>query len=184
MKFIKNIIAVVIGVIVVSSIFYFIRGGGGKPEEFKPYRSDEGRFSISLPGKPERMVQKVDTPQGVLEFVMYQAGSNEIGFIAGYVDYPPKMFEDVDIEKMLDVARDGAIQNVKGKLKKEKVLDFHGNPGRELEIKVPNKAILKSRIILIDCRLYQVTAISESKRTLNINCPKYFDSFKVDGLNK
>lgn len=182
MKFIKNIIGVAIGFIVVSSIFYFMRGGGGKLEEFKLYRSDEGRFSISLPGKPERMVQKTDTSMGALESVMYQAGSDKIGFIAGYVDYPPKMFENTDIEKMLDVARDGAIQNIKGKLLNENVLDFHGNPGRELEVELPNKATLKSRIILINNRLYQVMAISNSKKTLNTNCPKFFDSFKVDGM--
>ena len=182
MKFIKNIIGFAIGFIIVSSIFYLVRGEG-KPEEFKAYRSDEGRFSILLPGTPERTVQKVNTPVGILEFIMYQTGSDRIGFIAGYVDYPPKMFEDADIESMLNGARDGAVQNVVGELKDEKVLDFHGNPGRELEINVPNKAIIKSRIILIGTRLYQTMAVSKSKNALRTNCPKFFDSFKVDGLS-
>lgn len=184
MKLIKNIIGFAIGLVIIASIFYLMRGDGGKLEEFKPYRSDEGSFSILLPGKPNRTVQKIETSVSPLEFVMYQAGSDEIGFIAGYVDYPDMMFENVDIEKMLDGARDGAVQNVKGKLLNEKVLDFHGNPGRELEIEVPNKATLKSRIILIDCRLYQIMAVSDSKSTLNANCPKFFDSFKVDGLDE
>jgi hypothetical protein len=183
MKFIKNIVGFAIGFILVSSLFYLIRGGGGKLEEFKPYRSDEGRFSILLPGEPERMVQKVDTPFGALELIMYQAGSKKIGFMVGYADYPQKMFESADIEKMLDDARDGAVQNIQGKLIDEKVLDFHGNPGRELEIKVPNKATIKSRIILIGTRLYQVMVVSESKSALRKNCPKFFESFKVDGLS-
>jgi hypothetical protein len=179
-KSIKNIIGLATGFIIAASIFYFIRGG--KLKEFKQYRSNEGRFSISLPGKPGRELRHVNTYFGTLEFIMYQASSDKIGFIVGYVDYPQKMFEDTDIEKMLDSARDGAVQNVNGKVKDEKVLDFHGNPGRELEIKLPNKATVRLRIILIGNRLYQTMAVSKSKSALNKNCQKFFDSFKVDGL--
>ncbi len=184
MKFIKNIVGFLIGFIVISGIFYFIRGGGGgKLEGFEPYHSAEGRFSILFPGKPERKLQKENTQIGKLEFVIYQAGSKEIGFIVGYVDYPQKMFENVDIEKMLDGARDGAVRNVNGELESEKALDFHGHPAREFEIKVPEEATVKSRIILIGNRLYQVMAVSESKSVLKKNCPKFFASFEVDGIN-
>lgn len=181
MKFIKNIIGFAIGLAVVSGLFYYIRGGD-KLTEFKPYHSDEGKFSVLFPGEPEKELQQVNTSIGPLEFIMYQAGSEKIGFIVGYVDYPKQMFENVVLEKMLDGARDGAVQNVNGTLKYEKVLDLHGNPGRELEINVPNKATVKVRIILIGNRLYQVMAVSESKKALKKNCPKFFDSFKVDGI--
>jgi hypothetical protein len=98
------------------------------------------------------------------------------------VDYPKEMFENADIKKMLDGARDGAVRNVNGILEDEKVLDFHGNPGREAEIKIPEKATVKVRIILIGNRLYQVMVVSESKTELDKNCPEFFDSFKVDGI--
>jgi len=182
MKFVKNLIGFLTGVIVISSLFYLSRGG--KLEDFKPYRSVEGRFSILLPGKPERELQQVDTSTGALEFIIYQAGSEKIGFVVGYVDYPQKMFENVDIKQMLDAARDGVVQKVNGKLEYEKALDFHGNTGIEIEIKVPKKATIKARVILIGNRLYNLMAVSESKRTLNKNCPKFFDSFKVDGMNE
>ncbi len=181
MKFLKNIVGFAIGFVVVSSIFYFIRGGD-KLKGFEPYHSEEGRFSVLLPDEPERKLQKVDTPIGTLYFIMYSAGSEQIDFLVGYVDYPPTMFENADIEKMLDGARDGAVRNVNGILENEKVLDFHGNPGRELEIKVPEEATIKTRIILIGTRLYQVMAVGESKRVLNKNCPQFFGSFKVDGI--
>ncbi len=181
MKFIKNIIAVAIGLVVVLGLYYF-SGSGVKLEEFKPYRSDEGRFSILLPDEPEREIQKVDAPIGTLEFIIYQAGSERMGCVVGYVDYPQKMFENVDIKKMLDGARNGVVEKVNGKLKYEKVLDFHGNTAREFEIKVPEKATIKARVILIGNRLYHLMAVSASKKVLDKNCPKYFDSFKVDGL--
>jgi len=98
------------------------------------------------------------------------------------VDYPPEMFENADIEKMLDGARDDAVRNVGGILKNEKAFDFYGNAGRELEIKVQKKATLKVRIILIGNRLYQMMAVSESKRALKKMTPEFFDSFKVDDV--
>ena len=183
MKFIKNIIGFAIGFVIISGIFYYMRGGG-KLEGFEPFHSDEGRFSILFPGEPERKLQQEKTPIGTVEFVMYQAGSKEIGFMVGYVDHPQSMFEgpNVDIEEMLDGARDSAVQNVKGILENEKVLDFHGNPGREIEIKVPKKATIRVRVVLIGNRLYQVMAVSESKSALKEKAPKFFDSFEVDGI--
>jgi len=180
MKFIKNIIGFLIGFAVVSGIFYLI-GGGDKLKGFEPYHSEEGRFSGLFPGQPERELKEMNTPIGTLDFIMYSAGSKKIGFIVGYVDYPQETFKNADIEKMLDGARDGAAQNVNGILENERVLDFHGNPGREIEIKVPKKATIKARVILIGNRLYQVMAVSESNSILEEKSPDFFDSFEVDG---
>ena len=181
MESIKKVIGFVIGFAVISVIIYFVRGGD-KLKEFEPYHSKEGRFSVLFPGEPERKLQQVDTPAETLEFVMYSAGSKKTGFIVAYVDYSQEMMKNADIKKMLDGARDGAVRNINGRLEKEKVLDFHGKPGRELEIMAPKKAIIKARLILIGNRLYQMMAISQSNRILEEKTPEFFDSFKVDGV--
>ncbi len=183
MKSMKYIIGFAIVFIAGSWIIYFM-SGGDELEGFKRYNSKPGRFSVLFPGQPRKESKKMDTAAGKLEFIMYRAGLKEIGFVVGYVDYPKEMFKKADIKKMLDSARDGAVKSVKGTLEDEKVLDFHGNPGREVEIKVPKKAITKARVFIIGNRLYQVMAVSESKKILDEKGPKFFDSFKVKGVGK
>jgi len=181
MEYVKKIIGFVIGFAVISGIFYFVRGGD-KLKEFRPYHSEEGRFSVLFPGEPESKTEQVETPAGTLEFVMHSAGSKKTGFVVAYVDYSHEVMKNADAKKMLDGARDGAVRNVNGRLEKEKVLDFHGKPGRELEIIVPKKAIIKARLILIGNRLYQMMAISQSSGILEEKTPEFFDSFRVDGI--
>ncbi len=183
MKSIKYIIGFAIVFIAASWVIYFM-SGGDELEEFKAYNSKPGRFRVLFPGPPRKVSKKIDTAAGELEFIMYRAGSKEIGFVVGYVDYPKEMFENTNINKMLDGARDGAVKSVKGTLEDDKAFDFHGNLGREFKIKVSKKAITRARVIIIGNRLYQVMTVSESKKVLDEKSPKFFDSFKVTDVNK
>jgi hypothetical protein len=182
MDFLKKVIGFIIGFAIVSLAIYLIRGGD-KLKKFEPYHSVQGRFSILFPGEPRRDLRILNTAYGSLNLITLRAGSKNTGFAAAYCDYPREMVQDADVGEMLDGARDGAVSNVNGELVYETVINFHGRPGRELEIEMPGQATIRARIILIDNRLYQIMGISKSVRILDRKCPEFFDSFTVDGIN-
>ncbi|MHC4621910.1 MAG: hypothetical protein ACYTEQ_29580, partial [Planctomycetota bacterium] len=161
MESLKKVIGFVIGFAVVSLAIHFIRGGD-KLKAFEPFRSHEGRFSVMFPGKPKKTLQSVNTPAGEIAVVTFFAGSKESGFAVGYSDYPQQAIDASDPVQMLDGARDGAVTNAGGELEDENVIDFHGRPAREIQIRVPDKINIRARLILIDNRLYQVMVLSPS----------------------
>jgi hypothetical protein len=179
MEFLKKAIGFVIGFALVYGAIHLIRGGD-KLQAFEMYRSQEGRFSVLFPGEPKRILQSVDTPVGKIDLVLYQAGSKKTGFIVGYSDYPQEVIDKSNLGKMLDGARDGAVGNVGGELIDEMELEFQGYPGREVEIDVAGKTTVRSRLILIDNRLYQVMVVSPSLEIIEKKGTEFFDSFSVD----
>ncbi len=181
MESLKKVIGYVIGFLLVSGVIYLIKGGD-KLKEFEEYYSADGRFSILFPGEPEESLQSVTTVAGQINLVMVSAGSKKSGFVVGYADYPRNVVENSDPEKVLDGARDGAVRNVRGQLTDETTLDFHGHPAREIRVEVAKKTSIRSRLILIENRLYQVMVISQSARILNGKGSEFFDSFTVDGV--
>jgi hypothetical protein len=181
MESLKKVIGYVIGFLLVSGVIYLIRGGD-KLKEFEEYYSADGRFSVLFPGEPKESLQSVRTAAGQINLVMLTAGSKTSGFAVGYTDYPRNVVESSDPEEMLDGARDGAVRNVGGRLIDETPLDFHGHPAREIRVEAPKKTSIRSRLILIENRLYQLVVISKSARILDEKGSEFFDSFTVDGV--
>ena len=181
MESLKKLIGYVIGFLLVSGVIYLIRGGD-KLKEFEEYYSADGRFSVLFPGEPKESLRSVRTPAGQLNLVVLTAGSKKSAFAVGYADYPRNVVENSDPEKFLDGSMDGAVRNVGGRLTGETTLDFHGHPAREIRVEAPKKTSMRSRLILIENRLYQVMVISKSARILDGKGSEFFDSFTVDGV--
>jgi hypothetical protein len=181
MDFLKKSLGFVAGFVIVYAAIHFI-GGRDKLKEFESYRSDDGNFTILFPGEPAKEMQSVNTLAGKIDFVMYRAGSKKSGFVVGYCDYPQEVIKDSNPKKMLDGAMDGAAGNVRGKIVKEMELDFHGYPGREIEIKLPRNTTIRARLILINNRLYQMMVISPSADILEEKGTKFLDSFSVNSF--
>ena len=178
----KGIIGFAIGFVVVYAGIHYFRGLGDKLPQFKQFRCDDGRFSVLLPGKPERQNQSLDTPLGKIDLVTYMAGSRKAGCAVAYADYPEQHINSTDPQKLLDGSRDGAITNVGGQLISETRIDFHGKPAREILIEVPNKAFINLRLFLIGPRLYQLMFIAPNNQGYEQDISKFFESFTVDDI--
>lgn len=179
MDLLKKVGGFAAGFLIVTLVMNFI-GGGDKLKDFEPFESVEGRFSVSMPGEPEKITQTVSHAAGELDFTMFSAGSKEVGFVVGYSDYPEEIIYSTDPKTLLDGARDGAVTNVQGELLNEKVLDVYGSPAREIEVNVQDKGILTARLILVDRRFYQVmTMFPPDEQDINMMMD-FFDSFTIN----
>src|SRR5262249_33927006 len=135
--------------------------------EWKEFTSKEGGFAVLLPGTPVEQRQLVKTPVGSVDvhlFVVDPEGAPG-AYVVGYSDFPEVALNDGGAQKRLDNARDGAVAQVKGKLKSEKKIKLKGVPGRELHIEVNDKTAVRLRLYVVQNRLYQVMSIGPREAT-------------------
>lgn len=149
-------------------------------EAWKPLTSQEGRFSLLMPGAPKEQSQEVATPAGTIKMTMYVLEQGESAWFATFNDYPAEVIQKADAETLLNGARDGAIGTVQGKLLAEKKIAIDTYPGRELEFEAQGGAFLaRSRIYLVKERLYQIMILSPKAQGLPKDTGKFLDSFKL-----
>ena len=156
--------------------------GCGKTSEetLIPYTSDEGRFSVSMPGKPGKKIKNVPTAVGSIAMHVFMVEKPHIAYMVAYADYPNDLIERSDPEVLLDGAKKGAMQNIGGKITKEEHITYGEDPGRELSFSAKG-GIAKGRavIVLSGNRLYQVLAVGSNIQYPDQTVKKYMDSFEI-----
>ena len=173
------------GFAVAFFVVYFIihnNFGSGKLAPFKEFRSDEGRFTVLMPGKPEVQNEAMNMPFGTVNTITYMAGSRKIGCIVSYADYPALLIKTTDPQKLLDGARDGTIKDGNGRLISETRINFHGLPARDVLIEIPGKAFTSTRYILKSPRFYALLFFTPEDKGHEQDISQFFNSFKIDGV--
>jgi hypothetical protein len=150
----------------------------------------EGDMTVQMPGTPQKQTQSVDTPVGPVAFNTWTAQNGDEAFIVGYNDFPDgPATRNANPEDLLNRARDGALQNVNGKVKSEKPLTMNGHPGKEFsgegtasEGGKQQEATFTARVYWVPPRLYQVLYVSpKSSSGPSENGQKFLDSFQLTG---
>ncbi len=152
------------------------------PKEFK---SEAGNFSVMTPAPLQDSVQQVETPSGEVALHLFTGQADEIAYVLGYCDYSPELAKLDYAERMLDGARDGAVENTKGKLIAESSISLEGHPGREIVVQIAREdqppMILKGHFFMVKNRLYQVTVVSPRSRAQDKAIDDFLQSFKLLG---
>jgi hypothetical protein len=144
------------------------------------YTSDEGRFSVSMPGKPVKRIEKVSTPVGTIAMYEFLVEKPEIAYVVAYADYPNDAVQNSDPEKILDSAKKGAMQNIGGKITQEDDITYGEDPGRELHFSAKGGLWSGQAVLLLSGnRLYQVLAIGSKLTYPEKIVQEYIDSFEI-----
>lgn len=149
------------------------------PKGWRTFNVDDGGFSLAFPGDPKLQETTVDTEAGPIVARMYILEVSEtLAYMCGFNDYPPGVL-DPDPESVLDGARNGAVQNVGGRLKQEKKITVDGHPGRELVIETPGGMVTYGRAYLVNGRLIQALVVMKSDAVDMRNVRAFLDSFRL-----
>jgi hypothetical protein len=142
---------------------------------WRTYRSNEGGFVVSLPGRARRTKQAVDSPTGkdLVHFHTVEMGS-DAAFSVVIFD-GPENFLRTPPAVLLKGGRDSILAKAEGKLISERSLSLQGKPGWELVLAGPDGSTTWVRIYLVGQRLYQVVAISPKRQ----DAQRFLDSFRL-----
>lgn len=174
----KKVAGVGTGVLAAAGIV-FLKNRGADGLKFTTFESKEGRFTVSMPADPDKITQKVKTQEGDLDFTMFVADSTELGFVVGYSDYSKDLIETSDPMENLGWVIDGVVEEVNGKLVKEKTIEL-GTAAKEYQVEIPEKGTLTSRLILDGTRLYQLIAMLPEDGKNKTKMDDFLNSFKVN----
>jgi hypothetical protein len=158
---------------------------GGAATGWKPFTSKEGGFTALLPaGTPVEQKQTVNTPVGeiTVHVVGVQVKKDEEGYLVIYSDLPGGAIQQSGIaDAILENAKAGATANVPGsKLTGEKKISLGSYPGRELDLELPNKVLMRIHVYLVKNRQYQVIATASKEKLASKDVERFFASFKVE----
>jgi hypothetical protein len=152
----------------------------GDPD-WQEFTSDEGRFAVSLPGKPER------SESGGYQIFKVKAKPPRPGYFVHYADLPAALREQAQAfltayeqRTILKDFPDGKVVSTRG-------LDLGGSPGKEFILSFAKRGFVVRRVYCVEGRVYLVTASGEDLDRYNARYVKPFlDSFVVkrEGLQK
>src|SRR4029450_9005116 len=91
-----------------------------------------------------------------LKAYLASVDTDDRAYMTMYISYPEKATQGRSPAVMLDGARDGAVANVKGKLRKEEKLTLGSAVARQIIIDAPNNVVLVSRFLMLEKTLVQV----------------------------
>ena len=137
---------------------------------FKEFSSPEGKFSVLMPGNPDKKTQSVEG----LTVVGYGVEVRNGAFAVFYADIPPgRPFN-------LSGGIKGAVAPYGGSVLSEKDYTFEGATGKEFEADAKNpKGYLSGRMFVINNRWYQVVAMGGNARLSNSDVQTFLNSFKL-----
>lgn len=150
--------------------------------DWQTFAPPGGNFSVQIPGVPEDKSQTRTTPGGSVTSHLYIYTTKDAAFAVNYVDRPaPKTAAET--EQWFDRLRDAEMARAGGKLLGEAPIKLANTwPGREIRISMTEgdgKHAMRSRMYLVNSRLYQVLVILPQDELSSPDAEKFLDSFHL-----
>lgn len=140
------------------------------------FTSDEGHFSVLMPGTPENKVETKDATPGPYTTQLYILRQEPNVFLIGWVDYDPNFNFDVHAE--LEMNRDNFVKGLQATLLTTQTRTISGYLVIEFTAETAEK-IFSSRVYMVGRRPYQIVIGSPKGVDDSVNINRFFNSFKV-----
>jgi hypothetical protein len=151
---------------------------------WQAFTSDEGRFTVQMPGTPAKQSQEmIGTTMN-----LFSVEGPELMYGIGYADLPIPGIEResaAQIDKRLNGAVQGSVNNIQGKLTRQGNITLIGKyPGKEYEADLPQgRGIIRSRVYIVKQRLYMLMVAGKPNLVKSDDTKKFFGSFQLASAN-
>lgn len=144
--------------IILGLVLVLAATAGAMAQGWSEYRSVEGRYRIEMPGTPELETDPVEMLDREVPMIQAIVALPKATYLAAYMDFPSEVLRDLAPGKVLENARDGALDG--SRLLSDRVLTVAGSPAREYVIEQDRGVVLVMRILLVGERLYQMVVVT------------------------
>ncbi len=158
-------------------VFAAILGGGGP--DWKAFTPKGTTFSVTVPGQPTETQQTIKAAQGTIGVRIFSLTTKEGTYVAGLTEHPEAAVPKGQDQARLDQARDGAVQEAKGRLRWEKKIVVDGKSGREFFVATETGHAVKIRLIADGPRLYQVMVVGNIRFLDSAEAARFIESFRL-----
>lgn len=155
------------------------------PKSWKAFSSKEGRFTVLLPGTPEKNVRTYESPYGKLDEHSFSLKTFAL-YAVIYTDYPEKDGLR-DVRAFFAGVREGHLRALNGQLLEEKEDNRAGYAGHIIKVRAANGYVSRLRVYLVGNRAYILFVImpeqnagAESLKFYEETAMKFLDSFKPE----
>ena len=152
-------------------------GGTTPSSTWARFSSEQGRFSVLMPGTPEESNDTVQSDHGPYTTHMFILRSQGNVFVVGWVDYDPSFKFNLQTE--LEANRDNFVKGIKGTLVESRSVKIDGYQALEFTAETPTR-VFRSRVYMVGRRPYQIIVGSQKGTDDSENVNKFLDSFKVN----
>ena len=147
---------------------------------WRTYEFKDGRFKAAFPGTPLVKKGKFPTDLGYVNSARHTAGDADATYDVRYNDYPTSTTSKLTPAKMLEAMRDGLVAESKGDLAWDKPYSLGRFAGRDQEIVGGDGTRYRIRLLLVENRLYQLTAMARPPARADED--RFFGSFQLVGI--
>jgi len=148
------------------------------------FSSDEGGFSVLMPGVPSPNKLTVNTASGVKEADMFTLNEGDLNeYIIAYSKYSKTDSKSRSTDKLFNAVRDGLLSFQQGKLLSEAAINLDGYIGREIAFQSPDGFITRARFYVVGNRFYQISARAKTNERAPEAMKRFLDSFRLLPIN-
>lgn len=148
--------------------------------------STEGRFSVHMPGTPEKSGQVLSTGVGSLPSFSFTLKTGMAEYLISYMDFPSAFDDPTALKAAYDGGRDETLSSNQLTLVGDRDISVESHIGRHITA-VGKGQLFNNRIVAVSKRLYQVVIVTRDYRKYSparirlfestIN--RFLDSFKL-----
>jgi hypothetical protein len=163
-------------VLLVVCVFFLVASA---QDNWKGFVYLEDGFSITLPVSPQFKTSVLDSAIGKLEVHTYSLDlGSDRGFAMNVIDYKTKTEPTPEkIKEILQIAKNGAINDMGGKLTVENEVELSGHKGIDFTSE-SGAYHLHSRFYFVGSKLYTLMTISPVKLPIASEADRIFDSLR------
>ena len=150
--------------------------GGTPSNTWARFTSEDGRFSVLMPGTPKESNDTVPSEHGPYTTHMFILRNETNVFVVGWGDYDPSF--NFNLQTELEANRDNFVKGIKGTLVESRALKIDGYKAIEFTAETTTR-VFRSRVYMVGRRPYQIIVGSPKGAEDSNSVSKFLDSFKV-----
>jgi hypothetical protein len=162
------------------ALWLFLLVASCGPAEWVEVRPEEAGFSIQMPAAPTERTQPVQTTAGSIPLQMYILEHENFSYMVSFSDLSGEALVSRTLEQMLDGARDGIAESIRGEILDESTISLDDHPGRYVVLRdSTGELTLQIRLLLVGKRLYQFGVGTPRGDRSSSAVTRFLDSFAL-----